>query len=403
MPKSILRTLLLSAALVVPAGFASAQNLCGGMGGNGIWLGGAEDASDISTSDTHLQQLALILGNQGHVGLFSVSEQTTVRVEAEGMLNGDTVLRLIDATGRVIDENDDWGNSVSSRVEQTLSPGTYCVSTTSFAETGMSASVRVSRAQDHEPLLPDAAAGGGANSAEGCASAPDMGVLSDPITYNASANDAPYLRFTLPEDGPISLTAENSDADPTLALIDPDGREIASNDDADGLNSRIDQQTPLAAGEYCLSVGAIGDASLPILVTAAPFDPLAAMMISVNAGEAAPPLDGTVPIEPLSDVANSVRFDRVTSSDATWYEVSITQPGLWVIDAISVDGSGDPWISLFDDFGRRLASNDDVNGTRDSQIVLQLNPGTYYFALKELSDGETNSFRVRFERWVKAQ
>ncbi|MEO0357232.1 MAG: ABC transporter substrate-binding protein [Pseudomonadota bacterium] len=399
----VLSASLLAALAALPASQTMAQALCGGVGEGGIWLGGDETTSDISTSADPLQQLALILGSQSHVGLFTVSEATAVRVESEGMMDADSVLRLIDASGNMIAENDDWQGGVSSRLESNLLPGTYCVNTSSFSETSMSATVRVGRVSDHDALLVAPPPGAGSlNAVEGCAAGPDLGVLDETLVNQAPPATTPFLRFTLGEPMALSLTAENQDADPVLTLYDSTGRELASNDDADGLNSRIDQANPLAAGEYCIGVDAIGDTTLPILVTTTEYDPEAALLISVNAGEAAPPLDGSIEITPLEGFGNSVMFDRRTTSTAAWYAVTVEQPGLWVIDAISVDSSGDAWIALYDDFGRRLAMNDDSNGGRDSQIVMQLTPGLHYFALKELSDQSNSAFRVRFERWVKA-
>ena len=81
----------LFALAALPAAAQDAE-VCAGVGANGQWLGGDEASSDISTSDSYIEQMALVLMQNEYVGLFSVSVDGDYRIEAQGRGGGDTVL-----------------------------------------------------------------------------------------------------------------------------------------------------------------------------------------------------------------------------------------------------------------------------------------------------------------------
>ena len=216
-------------------------------------------------------------------------------------------------------------------------------------------------------------------------------------------NQAPFLRFTLDAPLALSLTAENQDADPVLTLYDGDENYIDENDYSDGLNSRIDVTETLPAGDYCIGLDALNDADLPILVTVSEYDPAAALMALVDRAEAAPPLDGTVEIADLGDLAARIRRDAQVTDKAMWFSVNVPEGGLMLIEAISVDGTGDPLVALYDDFGRQVALNDDYGDGLDSQVAARIGAGTYYIGLKEVSPDSQSFIRMGLERWVPAK
>ncbi|WP_377509254.1 hypothetical protein [Octadecabacter sp. R77987] len=75
-----------AAGLVFAAALpATAQdNLCGGVGDNGQWIGGDAATSDIATSPDYMEQMALVLLRNEYVSLFTVSEGTEVRNRSRG-------------------------------------------------------------------------------------------------------------------------------------------------------------------------------------------------------------------------------------------------------------------------------------------------------------------------------
>ena len=389
------------------ASTASAQSgLCGGVGANGQWIGGSETGSDIAGADTHSEQMALVLAGNEYISLFTLSAPASVRVEAAGRGAGDPQFDLIGADGAIIISDDDSGGNSAARAEVDLDAGTYCMAMSSYDGGPMTAFVRIGLTS-HEPLTEgvDATPGdsGDEDISGSCGEAGSLGVMPGILTSDASVDDAPFRRFTLEQSMAISVTAENEDADPVLTLYDGDAAYLTENDDHDGLNSRIDMADPLAPGEYCIGVKALNDASLPILVTVTEYDPEAALAALYDRGDAAPPMDGTVPITDLGSLSSRLRQDAQITDSATWYSLNIDQGGLLVIEAISADGNGDPWVAVYDDLGRQLGINDDHGDGLDSFLAARVQAGTYLIAVKEVSAETTSFVRMVFERYIPAK
>ena len=386
-------------ALMAAPAMAQDANMCGGVGANGQWLGGDEASSDISTSESYVEQMALVLLRNEYVGLFSVSEAGEYRIEAQGRGGGDTVIDVRDSTGEIVASDDDGGGDAASRAEVSLNPGTYCVSMRSFGGDPLTGFVRAGRI-DQEALTPGTG-GGGPSSAGDCDpnTAPPL-TLGQSVSNSWNAQNTYSL--TLDEPTPLSLTAENEDADPILTLYDPSGNWLAENDDYDGLNSRIDMLTPLPAGTYCVSLGLYGSESAPITVTATEYDAEEVLQSLYARGEASPPLDGSYPVKDLGELSSRVREDISVSGDATWYSLDVTDTSLILVEAIA-QGQGDPVLTMFDDLGRQVAYNDDSGDSLNSLVTVRVQPGTYMVAVKQLDNSTSGFIRMVFERYVPAQ
>ncbi len=424
------RTLLASTIALGFAMPAAAQSLCGGAGDNGQWIGGTEAASDVSSSGSYMEQMALVLLRNEYVALFNVSTPTSVRVEAQGRGGGDPVIDLRDAAGSIVVSDDDSGGEGASRAELNLVPGTYCLSMTSYDGSPMTGFVRVGRTEQEaltvgtgappvpeiiEDIIPDVipdvideiipSSGFGCSAVSnylGGGGPIDGSIMGAGVSATASVNQVDAWGFTLSGSTPLSIIAENPNADPVITLYDGFGNYLAENDDFDGLNSRIDMITGLSAGEYCIEMRALSDEDLPITVSVVGYDAVAAQAATYDTGEASPPLDGSHPITMMGQLGNRVRQDVNTSYTAEWFAFDIESPGLVLIETVSND-NGDTVLYLYDDFGRQVAYNDDANDSLDSQITARVNPGTYLVAVRQLSEGAQAPVRLLFERWVPAQ
>lgn len=396
--RSILQPATLSVILLSLAAPAFAQDLCGGVGSGGQWIGGDAASSDMTTADNFREQLALVMGGNDYVALFTLSETTDVRLEAAGRGAGDPIIDLLHADGSLILSDDDSGGNAASRAETTLDAGSYCMAMRSYDGGPMTAFVRIGR-QDHEPLTEGIALQVDPGSSGSCAEAVPIGPLGSSV--NGSATDDPYWSFTLDQPTAISITAVNESADPLITLYDGANNYIAENDDHDGFNSRIDITDPLAAGTYCISLNALADETAPITLTVSAYDPQAAVLAIYDRGEAAPPLDGTVPVTDLGLVSTRIRQDVNGSSIASWFTVDVDAPGLLMLEAIG-NASADPVLVIFDDLGREIGRNDDHGNTTDSLIAAQVTPGTYTIGVWKYG-GSLGLIRLLVERYVPAQ
>lgn len=392
------RSAALAMAMLGLAAPAYAQELCGGAGTGGVWIGGDEASSDIATAGNYQEQMALVLGGNEYVALFSLSAPADIRVEAAGRGAGDPVIDLLDNSGGVILSDDDSGGNAASRAETYLEAGTYCMSMRSYDGGPMTAFVRVGLTE-HEPLTEGISSGGGSSAFGSCDEAEPIGPLGTVVT--GSVIDRPYWSFTLDAPTPISITAENESADPVITLYGPGEVYIDENDDYDGLNSRIDQADPLAPGTYCIGMSALSDDSAPITVTVSEYDPEAALQSLYARGEAAPPLDGSIPFTDLGVLESRSRQDVQSSGDTTWFTIDIESASLLVVEAIG-GGSSDPWLVVYDDLGRQVGQNDDYGDGLDSLVMARVDRGTYIIGVKQY-DGGSGFIRLLAERYVRAQ
>ncbi|MFQ1701115.1 PPC domain-containing protein [Loktanella agnita] len=395
---TIWRTTTLAAAAFGLAAPAFAQDYCGGMGNDGIWIGGDEAGSDITTTDTYQEQMALVLGGNEYMSLFTLSDPADIRVEAAGRGAGDPVIDLLNASGGVVLSDDDSGGNAASRGETGLDAGTYCLSVRSYDGGPMTAFVRVGR-QEHEPLTEGVSDTSGGAPNGSCDEATPIGALGSPVA--ASVNETPYWSFTLDAPTPVSITAENENADPVITLYGPGEIYLDENDDWDGLNSRINMTEPLAAGTYCIGMEALSDDTAPITVTVSEYDAATALLDLYARGDAAPPLDGSIPVTDLGVLQSRVRQDVQSSSDTAWYSIDIEEGSLLVVEAIA-SANSDPWLVIYDDLGREIGQNDDYGDGLDSLVMARVDRGTYIIGVKEFSSG-TGFIRLLAERYVRAQ
>ncbi len=396
--RSLFQPAALSFILLGIAAPAIAQDLCGGTGAGGQWIGGNESSSDITTADNFREQMALVMGGNDYVALFTLSAATDVRLEAAGRGAGDPMIDLLHADGRLILSDDDSGGNAAARAETSLDAGTYCMAMRSYDGGPMTAFVRIGR-QDHAPLTEGISLQGDPGISGTCSEAIPIGPLGSSVT--GSAFDTPYWSFTLDSPTAVTITAVNESADPVITLFDAAENSIAENDDYDGLNSRIDITEPLGAGTYCIALDALSDDSAPITLTVSAYNPQAALLAIYDRGDAAPPLDGTVPVTALGLVSTRIRQDVNASASASWFTVDVDTPGLLVLEAIG-NASADPVLVIFDDLGREIGRNDDYGNGLDSLIAARVDAGTYVVGVWKYGEG-LGLIRLLIERYVPAQ
>lgn len=392
--------------------------LCGGIGMGGQWMGGTLDASDITTSTGPLMLTGLPIAPDGStVGFFSLSAPTDVRIEAQPLSGGDSVIDLYEETGTLVVTDDDGGGGWASRAEISLQPGNYCLLTRGYAGGSLTTDMSVGRFE-HDAITQGLAGGffGGGDgyfvgidpcTADTVATPLSAGSLDAQLfAGGASAantiSGVPYYRFTLDAPQALSIRAENPQADPYIYIFDGTGGLLAENDDYESLNARVDFTAPLPAGDYCIGMRALGNPDIPVTVSVIGYDAQAALAELYDRGDAAPPMDGSYPITDLGLLpGRSVRDVQISGQQATWYSFEVDQQGAVVIDAVEVTDS-DPLLILFNDLGQEIAYNDDHGGGLNSQITARVQAGRYLLAVRQYSDNYQGIIRIATERYVPA-
>jgi hypothetical protein len=189
--------------------------------------------------------------------------------------------------------------------------------------------------------------------------------------FSVSLREGHIYRFNL--DG-ITLS------DPTLALRNAKGRELAFNDDFDSLNSQI-SYIARRSGRYFLDAGAFstGQGSYTLSASRVTDD------FADNANTT-----GSVPI------GGSTRGVVNFPEDRDWFSVSLREGRTYRFNLDGITLS-DPTLALRNARGRELAFNDDFNSL-NSQISYTAKRSGRYFLDAGSFDNSQGSYRLSASR-----
>lgn len=185
---------------------------------------------------------------------FTLVEATPLSIIATSSA-GDPLIRLLDADGGVLAENDDH-DGLDARIDMIdpVPPGEYCVQIDDLNGTGNDTTVSL---VPFDPAADRARRLGLAEFAptpEDDVAIRDLGTLDSAVLRDVQATGAAqWFRVALPEGGLLLTEAIGNGADPTLALFDRVGRRVGENDDGpDGLDSFLAVRLP--PGDYLLAL-----------------------------------------------------------------------------------------------------------------------------------------------------
>lgn len=261
----------------------------------------------------------------------------------------DTVLELLDASGYGIAYNDDASGTLDSRIVTSLEPGTYAVIARTYAPGALGAyQLRVQEA-------------------EGCVEGPEI-VLGEEIAGEITDGDclldqwAPMdsLSLTLSEAARLDFVVKSTDFRPLIIVRDEYRRDVLFAFDGTG-SGTVQGRATLGAGAYAVYIVADGPelGSYRLLVDEVACDEPR----SVSMGDA---VQGTL------DQGDCIR------EDGQFREA-------WVLDldaghTVRVDLESDDfdaWVSVMDEEGREIASDDDSGAGFDASVVVTLPAGRY--------------------------
>ena len=200
----------------------------------------------------------------------------------------------------------------------------------------------------------------------------------------------------------MTITARGDLADPRISLLDAGGAVLAENDDAGGLDSRIDTARPLPEGEYCIALDDLNASAEPIAVALRRFDPAADRAARIGTLALAPAASDDVAVTELGVLDSALTASMEAGPAARWFAFDLEAGGLLVVEAVAVDGEADPVVSLFDRVGREVAANDDGPSGLDSFLVHRALPGRYLLGVRTYDDGP-GEVRILAERYVPAR
>lgn len=314
------------------------------------------------------------------------AERTDMIARTRDLSRGtDTVLALVDSTGRVLAENDDGGDGLASELSiAQAAPGPVLLRAGLVSDGVGSFEVMLEREAPSPP--PDYPID--------LDQARARGPLAPGQTLRIEMGRGSQAVFALPEGQPVTVTTRNlsRNADTVLALLDAQGEQILENDDGgDGLASRVVTTAaprPAAFVRATLLNGGRGGFDLVVQAAAARAAP------GEGAGAAAAESLEAAKTRPALILGEAVRVQLEAGGEAY---IALPHDGRPAI-AMTFDlGSEvDTVLALLDESGAVLEENDDAEGLA-SRLGVPASPRPAFLRVKLLDDraGEFSLVLVR--------
>jgi hypothetical protein len=292
----------------------------------------------------------------------------------------DPMLGIYDAQGNQLAFNDDAdGLNAALRFAPSTSGGVF-VEVRAFSEEATGAYQLAATA---ESLPADAVGNDASTRARIMPGRPVAGTIDyegDVDSYRLDARRNQRYNITLASAGDASPLA-----DPYLVVTDGEGVELASNDDADGLNSALDF-IPRGNGPVYVQAHALGDAGTGAY--------------TLNVTAAALPNDGVAGDRSTrgrvalgQELTGSLDFP----SDADWYRIRLTagESYRFALNSSGDNAVSDPLLRVYNASGEEVAMDDDGGDGLNSYLEFTApTTGSYYVAATAFGDAATGGYTL---------
>ena len=289
----------------------------------------------------------------------------------------DPLLSLRNNAGVLLTQNDDANGGLNSEILYTAtSTGTYYLDAGAYANSSIGQYRLLVSQMATDQYAADTSTTGVIAAGGSITSTIDS--LGDHDWFRISLTAGTSYTFNLNQVGSGGL------ANPLLALRNSSGVVLTSNDDANGsMNSQI-SFTASSTGTYYLDAGAFADSGTgqyQLLVSQQATDQYAADTSTTG----------------VIAVGGSITSTIDSLGDHDWFRISLTAGRSYTFNLNQVGSSGlsDPLLALRNSSGVVLTSNDDANGSMNSQISFTASStGTYYLDAGAFADTGTGQYQL---------
>ncbi|GEM_PF-1232472 len=396
-----------SAAIAVDAAAEAVKSstVAACAGAAAVWVGG--DSARAQLDGAEQPWMIDLRASTAQGRLFRLSEPASVRLETLTKNKGDPRLQLFDAAGDTLAESDDAAGSYNAQIVMHLEAGEYCIVAEDI-RTRMDLTLLVGL-EDHDSVLEASELACGPQTQARDLGEKDLDAVlaAGPFSYQSDASGHGYVKFKVTDGGPLSLRATAGNGiDPMMALFDETGNEIANNNDADGVNARLDFMNGLPSGSYCVGIRSATPADGQIAFTAQVLDIDSYKRAAYERGDLAP-VDGSYPVGSLA--FNRPHGEIILQGNAvTWMEFELQERSIVALRTMGTPSGADTMLSLFDGVGEMIVQVDDTDSSRNAAIApMVLQKGRYLVALSDRASSSQLGAPLRpvvllAERYVRA-
>jgi hypothetical protein len=377
----------------------SVRDYAGGGGATTLVMSDTPDApvaGDISTACTNPEltqpfgaALAQGVGRSVMSGMLDAGSRRDWQIEVAeagtyqfdlGSEAFDSYLTLLDASGIVLQVNDDREGSIDSRIVADLAPGSYCLAVEALGG-GVGGAFQVSASDQIDdstssPFAVPACSAPDLTAPLGVDPAPGFG------THSVEGEIAPNSRrdwaFSVAQGASVRFEARSQALDTILTVYDASGAVVGQNDDGpSGTDSLL--SLPLAAGDYCVTVEGFIGAGGPIELIVAEVGAAVSDNPTPETGEVVPGPDSGVAIEDLGQLDDMLQSNAPSEEATKWLAFTMAEAGEVTVNGVSA-GSGFV-LRLFAEDGTRLGAAEGLAGLTPAKLDASLQPGRYLVAM----------------------
>ena len=228
----------------------------------------------------------------------------------------------------------------------------------------------------------------------------ELGVPVDgELTFEDGQNfkDGTYLDMYVVEglEGEhLSLHVRSGEFDPYVTLYDPEGFFVAANDDFSGAGTDAGIEFTLyMTGRYLVVVSGYSQWDIGRYV--------------IERSGASSVILGEPTLVALPSVIESMITSEMPALPGGWagsteyFTFEVEQPIMLV--AFMASDEIDSVLTLYDAAGNEIAQNDDHNFSSNSQIAVELSPGSYVLAASSYYAGVGGRYQLELKRYVEAR
>ena len=349
------------------------------------------------------QSLAASIAPNGRADFgFTVTDGTPIQFDA-GSAALDTVMKIADASGNLIAENDDRPDgSTDSQLVQTFAPGRYCLAVEGFGGAGGDVQLTVSDTIS-------ATGPGQLSAGSGFCAGPTTealgvdigaGLGSHAVSGAIGNGEIKDYTFFVTDPAQIRVRLSSQEFDTYLKLADEAGFLLAENDDSIEGGTDSDMTHVFAPGAYCLRVESFGGAggAFTLALGAEGSGTVMGGEASAEAGTAVPTAESGVAVEDLGSLGTVTLQPTVPEEALTkWLAFSADIAGPVTVAGVSPSG---PFIvRLFHEDGTPIAEGSSFGGFSPAVLRETLEPGRYFVSMTfdGYVDGRLRSLQISRE------